>query len=111
MLFRQICRTLGVAGIILMLALGMSGCGHKSQASSAKHPSTAASMNHKASSTAASTGRKAGSCAKGVSGTINGKTKCLAAGEQCQHKAAKDYKKYGFTCASKGKEYILEKQK
>lgn len=42
---------------------------------------------------------------------INGKTKCLSAGQQCQKAAKKDYPKYGFECVSKNNKYILEKKK
>lgn len=81
-----------------------------SGAPSASHRSSRESSRH-ASSTSSSTGAASGTCTGGkVSATINGKSKCLAAGQECSAKAVDQYQQYGFVCEQKdGKQYILRK--
>ena len=49
--------------------------------------------------------------ANSTSGTIGGKQKCLAAGQQCQQANVKDYTQFGFSCAKVGNRYQLSKGK
>jgi hypothetical protein len=42
-------------------------------------------------------------------GTIGRASRCLAAGQVCQHAHAADYTKYGFRCSLVGKRYQLSK--
>ena len=105
------------AGVMLAAATStaLTGCGKKSSTntSSSSMSSTSSvkstpSMSTTPSMTSSTSSTKAGY----VTGTINGHTKYLRAGDQCQSKYASQYTQYGFTCAPKtsgGTAYYLTK--
>jgi hypothetical protein len=65
-------------------------------------------MSHR-TRTSPSSGTK--TCPAGdTAGTINGKAKCLAVGQQCSAKAVSEYPSYGFVCEQRGSRYILRKK-
>ena len=95
------------AGVMLAAATStaLTGCGKKSST-----PTPSASMSHSMSSSMSSSPMATSSGY--VMGTINGKSKHLRAGDQCQSKYASQYTQYGFTCAPKasgGANYYLTK--
>ena len=45
-----------------------------------------------------------------TSATINGATKCLAAGQQCSSKAINSYPQYGYICASSNGRLTLRRK-
>ena len=104
------------AGVMLAAAAStaLTGCAKKSStttSSTSKSPSMSSSASNSTSSMSSPSGTsttKAGY----VQGVINGKTKNLRAGDQCQSKYASQYTQYGFTCAPKtsgGTAYYLTK--
>jgi hypothetical protein len=40
-------------------------------------------------------------CHRGISAHINGRTKCLQAGEYCARGAERQYERYGFECSTR----------
>jgi len=90
------------AGVLLAAATStaLTGCGKKSTstpATSMKPSATATMKNHHSASPMATSTAKAGY----VTATINGQTKQIRAGQDCQKKYASEYTQYGFTCAPK----------
>jgi len=100
---------------VLVLPIGVvlaaSGC-----ASSKKHTAAASPVtpSHRAENSGpAGSGSAAGgtkTCpAADVRATINGATKCLAAGQQCSAKAITQYPQYRFVCRRQGTGYLLSR--
>lgn len=109
----MVARVAVVASTVL-LAAGLSGCGHNKttpthNSGGAKVSSSSAAKSGKS---AASGGKSSGhkTCnSKATAATIGGKSKCIEAGQECSHKHASDYKQYGFVCEAKGSTYVLRK--
>ncbi len=94
----------------LGVALATSGCGSskKHTASVSPIPSHRSASSATAGSGSASGGTK--TCPAGdVRATINGATKCLAAGQQCSAKAIDQYPQYHFVCRRQGAGYVLSR--
>ena len=86
-------QVLTVSTVAAMLALSLTGCGPKSTSHSS------------------SSGSKGGSCSSNfTSAKINGQTKCLQQGQQCQQAQSSSYKKYGFSCTKTNGRYQLSKK-
>ena len=121
---------------VLALALAVAGCGGKGSTSAgptAAVPPSALEVGapspgvvtatRKASAVAPTSGavasnRRGGTptpaathvCkGKDVAGVINGRPKCLQAGQDCQSKAASQYPAYGFDCVASGARHVLRK--
>ncbi len=100
---------------VLVLPIGVvlaaSGCGGSKKHTAAASPVTP-SHRAESSGTAGSGGASGGTktCpAADVRATINGATKCLAAGQQCSAKAVTQYPQYHFVCRRQGSGYLLSR--
>jgi len=99
---------------VLVLPIGVvlaaSGCGSSKKHTAAASPVTPS--HRPVSGTAGSGGASGGTktCpAADVRATINGATKCLAAGQQCSAKAITQYTQYHFVCRRQGSGYLLSR--
>jgi len=104
-----------LSSAVLVAAVTLTGCG----GSAAKKVSTgagsaaggASSSSGAYSSSGASAGGPAKTCSAGHSqAMINGKSKCLAAGQVCSAKAVAQYPQYGFVCASSNGKLVLRRK-
>jgi len=94
----------------LGVALATSGCSSskKHTASVSPIPSHSSAGSGTAGNGSSSGGTK--TCPAGdVRATINGATKCLAAGQQCSAKAIDQYPQYHFVCRRQGAGYVLSR--
>ncbi len=94
--------------VVPMVALlALTGCGPKKTA--ARTPTAPAPVAGGSSSRAPGSAGK--TCPAGdTSATINGATKCLAAGQQCSSKAINSYPQYGYICASSNGRLTLRRK-
>lgn len=98
---------LGLLCSVVVAALTLSGCGGGSTGKTAGTGTSASSGSAPSRSVAGSPGRTPSSptggaktCTAGhTQATINGKSKCLTAGQQCSSKAIDQYPKYGCVCS------------
>ncbi len=95
----------------LLAVLTLAGCGPKKTATPA--PSTAATMAPGRGSTSTVQGGAgaAKTCAAGhTQATINGRPKCLAAGQTCSSKAISQYPQYGYMCLTSNGRLTLRRK-
>lgn len=110
-----------LGGGALVLALSLTGCGSgsKSAGGGATPTSSSASTSARSAGGAAS-GSASGApsaspagktCTAGhTTATINGKSKCLAVGQQCSAKAIDQYPQYGYVCAQSSGKLLLRRK-
>jgi len=110
-----------LSSAVLVAAVTLTGCGGSaakkastgaaSAAGGASSSSGAYSSSGAPSSSGASAGGPAKTCSAGHSqAMINGKSKCLAAGQVCSAKAVAQYPQYGFVCATSNGKLVLRRK-
>jgi len=94
----------------LLAVLTLAGCGPKKTATAAL--STATTAPGRGSSSAVQGGAGAAkTCTAGhTRAIINGRPKCLAAGQTCSSKAISQYPQYGYICASSNGRLTLRRK-
>jgi len=95
----------------LLAVLTLAGCGPKKTTTPA--PSTAATTAPGRGSTSAVQGGAgaAKTCTPGhTQATINGRPKCLAAGQTCSSKAISQYPQYGYVCLTSNGRLTLRRK-
>jgi len=95
----------------LLAVLTLAGCGPKK--TTAPAPSTAATTAPGLGSSSAVQGGAgaAKTCTGGhTQATINGRPKCLAAGQTCSSKAISQYPQYGYVCLTSNGRLTLRRK-
>ena len=94
----------------LLAVLTLAGCGPKKTATPA--PSTAATAPGRGSTSTVQGGVGAAkTCTAGYTqAIINGRPKCLAAGQTCSSKAISQYPQYGYVCLTSNGRLTLRRR-
>jgi hypothetical protein len=94
----------------LLAVLTLAGCGPKKTATPAPSPATTAPGRGSSSAVQGGAGAAKTCTAGHTQAIINGRPKCLAAGQTCSSKAISQYPQYGFVCLTSNGRLTLRRK-
>jgi len=94
----------------LLAVLTLAGCGPKKTATPAPSAATAAPSGGSSSTVQGGAGAAKTCTAGHTQAIINGRPKCLAAGQSCSSKAISQYPQYGYECLTSNGRLTLRRK-